>query len=50
MNNNVVFLGLLFILASNGTITATQTFLLLALLATTQECKIPSPDNCGCNK
>ncbi|MBQ7408845.1 MAG: hypothetical protein IJW13_06225 [Clostridia bacterium] len=35
MNTNIVFLGLLLLLASNGTISATQAFLLLALLAST---------------
>ena len=34
MNTNLVFFGLLLILAGNGTITSTQTFLLLTLLTT----------------
>ena len=42
MNNNLIFLGLLFILLNNGTINSTQTLLLLALL-TTQN------NGCDCN-
>ncbi len=37
MNNNLIFLGLLFILATNGTISSTQALLLLALLTTTNQ-------------
>ena len=38
-STNLVFLGLLFLLATNGTISTTQALLLLTLLTTT---------NCGC--
>ena len=37
MNNNLIFLGLLFILATNGTINSTQALLLLALLTTNNQ-------------
>ena len=37
MNNNLIFLGLLFILATNGTINSTQALLLLALLTTSNQ-------------
>lgn len=34
MNSNLALLGLLILFAGNGTLTATQTFLLLALMST----------------
>ena len=44
MNNNLIFLGLLFILATNGTINSTQALLLLALLTTNNQ-----NNGCNCN-
>lgn len=36
MNSNLALIGLLILFAGNGTLTATQIFLLLALMSTSQ--------------
>lgn len=44
--SNLVFLGLLFLLTNNGTISLTQTLLLITLLSTTLCCQ----NNCNNNQ